>query len=284
MTGRLHHAGNVRQRGGTFAAEHSQRPQLATADIGHRGRQRRDRNRHVPAERRGGGRTAAVERHVRDVDTQRQLEQFASEMRGRATAGRGVAVFAGACLGQRHQFVDALGWDRGMHHQHMRRRAHQRNRLEVLVGIVGDFRIEADIGDEVAGGAEDRIAVRRGARGGAHGDVAAAAGHVLDVERLPETFRQLRCDQPRRGVALPAGAGGDDDPHRAGRIGLRRRALRLERQQRGCGHELQHLTAGDHHGRLHAISHSIPRTRAIPRTETRRVRSLHAFTLSSVPS
>ena len=138
---------------------------LAAADIGHRRRQRRHRDRHMAAERGCGRRAAAVERHVRDVDVERQLEQFAGQMRGRAAAGRGVAVLAGACLRQRDQFVDALGRDRRMHHQHMRRRAHQRDRLEVLVGIVGDFRIEADVGDDVAGGGEDRIAVRRGARG-----------------------------------------------------------------------------------------------------------------------
>jgi hypothetical protein len=67
-------------------------------------------------------------------------------------------------------------------------------------------------------------------------DVAAGAGPVLDDEGLPQPLRQPLPDQPRRDVDPAAGGKACDDPHRAGRIFLRRRAPRQRRGgERGRG-------------------------------------------------
>ena len=50
----------------------------------------------------------------------------------------------------------------------------------------------------------------------------------VKLRRLGAPIRVI-C-QPRRGVALPARAGGDDHAHRAGRVGLCTRALRHRRR------------------------------------------------------
>ncbi len=231
-----------------------------------RRRQRGDGDRHVAADRGGHARAAAVERDVRNVGRERELEQLARQVGRRAATGRRIAQGAGIGPRHRDQLADAVRRHRRMHREHVGGRADQRDRREILVRIVGDFRIERRIGDEGAAGREDGVAVRRGARGHAMGDVAAAADNVLDVERLPEIFRQLLRDQARGGVALPARPGGDDHAHRTGRIGLRPREARDE----GSSKRRLALAAGNGDGRVScgplASRGKLHRSPCLPRT------------------
>src|SRR5262249_44742483 len=92
-----------------------------------------------------------------------------------------------------------------------------------------------------------RVAVGCRPRRRRHGDVAAAARHVLDIERLADGFGELRGNEPRRGVALPARPGGDDHADRPARIGLRPRGARHRRDRARSCQGLQKRPANEWH-------------------------------------
>ena len=79
-------------------------------------------------------------------------------------------------------------------------------------------------------------------------DVVAAAGAVLDRERLAELVGQPLRDQAGGEIGGAAGRGGDDDAHRPRRIGLRE-GHAGQRGQHRCGSgDLEKPAARDGHG------------------------------------
>jgi len=108
-----------------------------------------------------------------------------------------------------------------MHREHVGRGTHQAHRLEVPIGIVGNFGIEARVDHEVPACGQQRVAVRPRPRGGADAEIAASASHVFHVELLSQNFGKLLRKQTRGRVIRPAGGDRNDHPHGPAWIGLR---------------------------------------------------------------
>jgi hypothetical protein len=141
-----------------------------------------------------------------------------------------------------------------MHCEHMRRRAHQADRREVLHGVVGDFRIEARIDDEIAAAGKQRIAVRGRARGRGDAEIAAGAGEILHIELLPQALREFLRKQPRGGVIGATGGDRHDHADRTRRVGLCAGGARQRRSSDpGHSEELAANKCHGHRGKLHRV-------------------------------
>ena len=70
------------------------------------------------------------------------------------------------------------------HQQDIRRRGEQRDRREILEGVVGNFRVQERIGGVAAGDDDQRVAVGRRLHQRLRGNHPAGAGAVLDHHRL----------------------------------------------------------------------------------------------------
>ena len=91
--------------------------------------------------------------------------------------------------------------------------------VKSVIGLYGDLRIDRRVG---RGGRDrrhaERVAVRRRARDLGGADRAAAAGLVVDDQRLAERPVDLLGDDAGDDVGGAAGRERNDQPHRLGRI------------------------------------------------------------------
>ena len=117
------------------------------------------RDRRRAAEHRVGRLAATLERHPHPVGAFVVLEAFHIDDAGQR--GGEVAQRAGFLLGQRHQFVDALHLEIGIHHQHLDD-VEQVDDGRELVRIEGQLlEQELVVGDRVDADDADRVAVGR---------------------------------------------------------------------------------------------------------------------------
>src|SRR5215831_16830484 len=91
-----------------------------------------------------------------------------------------------------------------MHREHMGRRTHQAHRREIVIGIVGNFGVEARIDHEVAAPSKQRIAVRRRPSGGGNAEIAASPCQILHVELLSQAVGEFLRKQAVVSFAPPA--------------------------------------------------------------------------------
>jgi hypothetical protein len=104
-----------------------------------------------------------------------------------------------------------------MDHQDIGLRGDQHDRREILQRIEAGPRVQAHVDREYAVVAEEqRVTVGHAARNDLRRDVSARARPVVYHHRLPEAFREPRAQEPRHGVARPAGG-----KPRTNRIGRR---------------------------------------------------------------
>jgi hypothetical protein len=80
-------------------------------------------------------------------------------------------------------------------------------------------------------GEQQRVAIRRRLGCELARDNAGGAGAVIDDHLLAEDLAELRAEKPRQEIGRAARRGGRDQTDRAGRIVLRLRAERSERDQ-----------------------------------------------------
>src|SRR5262249_15154099 len=110
---------------------------------------------------------------------------------------------------------------------------------EIVIELVVEGRV-----DRVRRGRpEQRVAVRRRAHDPLGADIAAGTRPVLDDERLAEPLREPLPHEAREDVADAAGREEYDEMPRPGRIGLRGREARGDRQRGGARGEMQKSTA-----------------------------------------
>src|SRR6266540_5570261 len=129
-------------------------------------------------------------RHVHDVDSGPELQQLGRDVAGRAAAGRGVSVVAGALPGRSDQFAQRLRRRVRVRGDELRHAHEERYGGEVALDVVVEL-VEERI-DSVRGEREQKdVAVGRalGHRLGA--DRAAGAAPILDDDSLPEALREL---------------------------------------------------------------------------------------------
>src|SRR6516162_7897472 len=148
---------------------------------------------------------------------------------------------------ERDELSYALGWHRRVNGDHGRRGDRERDRLEVLVGIVGNLVEESWVHDVGTESEQQRIAVGRCPRGLARADVAGGAGNVLDIELLPEMLAELLRHQPRECVGHATWREGHDRTYRPRRIGLRQRVARHGWHQGSTGCQMQKSTTRNFH-------------------------------------
>ena len=137
-------------------------------------------------------------------------------MRRRADAGRSVVESARVLLAVIHQFADRGRGQRGGHDEHVRHVGdlHDGHEIDerIDVELAIERRIDGDRPDRID---DQRVAVGRRARCELGADIPAAAGAIVDDERLLQALRQLLADHARQDVGGAASGEGDDDTHRS---------------------------------------------------------------------
>ena len=170
-------------------------------------------------------RRAAV-MHRRELDIGHALQQRDIDMPGGAEARAAIGDLARLLLCQRDQLGDVVGRQRWMREQSLVDANEAGDRCEV-VDVVGQLAgVQGGVDDEHGfRGDHHAVAVGRGLADhrGADGVVGAAA--ILDDHLLAPCGREALRDQPRHGVAHPAGCGRHHDGDGPGRIGLRLRGI-----------------------------------------------------------
>ena len=114
-----------------------------------------------PADGRLDRRARAGERHVDQIEIVREAELLARKMRGRTDAGTREGILAGIVADELHQFLDVLRRHRGVHDHDVRRIGDERDRREVLHGIVGHLGVKAHVDHEAGRHDVDGVAIRR---------------------------------------------------------------------------------------------------------------------------
>ncbi len=113
-----------------------------------RARDARERHLHLAAHHVGVGGADALIGHVHRVDPGAQLEHLAGKVRRGADAGRREVELAGIRFAIGDELGERLHRQGGAHHQHLGRRADDRNGLQALEEIVRNVRLQARIDDD----------------------------------------------------------------------------------------------------------------------------------------
>src|SRR5262245_20528094 len=137
-----------------------------------------------------------------------------------AIPGRGVGKLAGMGAHICQELGHALRGVLRRHDQHVRRGCDHADRREIadrVPGQVGEQRLIRDQRDRVE---HDCVAVRGGAGGGLHADVAGCAAAVVDDDARAELGAEGLGDEARGNVDAAAGGKGRDQADRLARITL----------------------------------------------------------------
>ena len=95
-------------------------------------------------------------------------------------------------FGQGDHLGHAIGFDRGVQHQHVVERDQSGHRDQVFVGVKGHLGVQRGVDAlDAAGGHKDGVAIGRRARGLSATDVAAGARAVFHGHGLTQSFGQL---------------------------------------------------------------------------------------------
>ncbi|MCY1302602.1 hypothetical protein D9M70_522670 [compost metagenome] len=144
--------------------------------------------------------------NVRGLGAGDRQQKFGRKVvRGAVTAGR-IHQFAGLGLQGGDQFTHRAVRAVGRHDQYVGAARQIGDGHEVLGRVVGQFREQSQVdGPGVVGAQHQGVAIRRRLDHVAHGDLAAAAGLVLDDNGLPQLLAQAGLDRPRQDVRRAAG-------------------------------------------------------------------------------
>ena len=217
--------GNVGLRSGPLTA---MRAQDAGSDMRRGRRQAVEHQLDTAAEqvlRRG---LCAAIGHVHDVDAAGDFQKLAGEVMQRADAAGAVVELAGPGFRERDVFLEIRDRQILVHQHHQRQAADDGDVAEVLARIVWLVRHQRRV-DRLRSdrGGEPGVAVGRRLRDRVRADDAAAAGPVLDQERLAELLLKF------------VGDGAGQDVGRARRRRAGNEADRMVRPVRLRGHRAQ---------------------------------------------
>jgi hypothetical protein len=163
-----------------------------------------------------------------DFQAELVLHVFHREVLRDAGAGRGIAELALVLLHILDQFGNGLHRQVRIDHQDERRLHVERDRDEVVIGIVGDLLEEREIDRHRGGGRhKERVPVGLRLRHRVRRQHQRSAGAVFHHDRLAQALRQPVGIEPHQHVHAAAGRKRHDDGHRT--IGV----LRLRGDQPG---------------------------------------------------
>ena len=138
-----------------------------------------------------------------------RFQQLRRNVTGGVAAAVGQRLGRGALTRNLHEGCDVLGGEILAHHHDHRNADHSGDRYEVLLRVVRQTFVKAQIGGVGRIRAQKkRVSIRRGPLDGLRGNLAVGSGQVLDDDRLPSFLRSSSA-MSRAGpsVALPAGNG-----------------------------------------------------------------------------
>ena len=150
----------------------------------------------------------------------------------RAVAGRRHVDAVGRGFGERDDVGDRFHRHRWRHHQDVRHQRYEGDRIEILVVVERQIRIERRVHRERRGIVQHGVAVGIGLRGHRLADGAAGAATVFDHELLAEHFAELGEDDARRGVGAARRRIRHHHAHRPVRPGGLRARCAHQRQRR----------------------------------------------------
>ena len=200
----LRHGRNIRQDADPRQPRHRETSQLAGFDQRLGGEQAGDDERHLPGNDVLDCRPHALVGNMPNVDARHGPQQLHGQVRIGADPRRCVGQRARMLLGVGDQLGQRLGGHRGVQRQHARQRHHERDRREIAQRVVEDLLVGQMIDRERARGHQQRVAVRRRARGRLDADHVAGARPVLDIELLSHHLRELLRQHARRDVGAAA--------------------------------------------------------------------------------
>ena len=148
---------------------------------------------------------------VRDVDDGHAglgLEKLGGHVERAAGAGRTIGQFARFALREREQFLEVLGREVAVDHQHVLGGGHHADRCQVLQRVVRHLGRQRRVDRQRHGLQADRVAVGRRLGDRIHTEVASRAGLVLDEHRFAECLAPLVGDQAPDDVGAAAGGVG----------------------------------------------------------------------------
>src|SRR5262245_1741491 len=146
------------------------------------------------------------------------------------------AIFAGISANESDQFVDGLCLHRRIDHENVRRGDGKRNRVEVLVWVIGDLGEDGRVYAIRVICSEESIAIRDGLRSLGDTDIPAGTGNIFDIELFAKPLTELLSDEPREDIGGAACSIWYQHSHWARRVRLRHRQARNggERRTTGC--------------------------------------------------
>ena len=162
-----------------------------------------------------------------------QIQQFGGHVNAGADAAGRVIEFAGLRLGERDQLLHRLGGDARMHQQHIGRRGYQRERGEILQGVVGRGAIQGRQYHQRPGKSEQQgVAVSSRLGHDLAGNEARRAGTAVGDDLLAEQFAHARREYARAQIGEAARCAGHDHANGFVGVGGLRRRERTERNAR----------------------------------------------------
>ena len=160
---------------------------------------------------------------MRGLDAGGRVQQDATQVRGRAGAGRAEVQLALVGLGIGNELLKVARRQVLVGHQHQRHLGDQDHRIEIGNRVVLRLGIERLVLGVRADGAEHELTTVLLALGDAAGaGHAPGAADVLDDHRLAQRLAHALPDDAAQHVGRPPGSERDHHRHRAGGIGLRR--------------------------------------------------------------
>src|SRR5262245_19565865 len=131
---------------------------------------------------------------------------------------RCVAILAGISLDERNELLERVRRYRWVNGDYQSGKSRERNQIEVLSEFIGDLAVQRGIDHIARIDYQQRVSIGRHSCYPAHGYIAAATTHILDVELFSPPFRQFLCEQARDCICRTAWRVGND--HADGSIGV----------------------------------------------------------------
>src|SRR5262245_59878517 len=126
---------------------------------------------------------------MHEIEAEGEAERFADKMSRRPGSRRCVAILAGISLDERNELLERVRRYRRMNGDYQSCNNRERNHIEVLSELIRDLAVQRGIDHIARIDHQQRVSIGSHSCHPAHGYIAAATTHILDVELLSPPFR-----------------------------------------------------------------------------------------------